>query len=71
MSEAAQKSMVQGVTTLYAKSLDWMGPFFWYSLQDNGTKKDTPENFFGLLRHDGSQKPAYSVYKNATSSLNN
>lgn len=42
-----------------------MGPFFWYSLKDSGINKDTPENFFGLLRNDWSKKPAYDVFRNA------
>lgn len=64
MSETAQQQMVQQVTALYRQDLDWMGPFFWYSLRDEGTSKDTPENFFGLLRNDWSKKPAYDVFRN-------
>jgi polysaccharide biosynthesis protein PslG len=37
----------------------YLGPFFWYTLKDNSTDTNTPENFFGLLRFDGSKKPAY------------
>jgi len=65
MSETAQQSMVQQVTTFYGQNKDWMGPFFWYSLKDNGTDRNTPENFFGLLRFDGSKKPAYEVLRKA------
>ncbi len=64
MSEAAQEEMARQAATLYKNQLgDWMGPFFWYSLTDEGTSKDTPENFFGLLRFDGSKKPAYETFK--------
>lgn len=65
MSEAAQQEMALQVTMFYSQNIDWMGPFFWYSLEDNGTSRDTPENFFGLLRFDGSKKPAYDVFRNA------
>jgi hypothetical protein len=44
-------------------SLPWVGPFFWYSYQDAGTTSNTVENFFGLLRADGSPKPAYTVFQ--------
>lgn len=64
MSETAQKEMAQQATAFYHQNADWMGPFFWYSLHDNGASKDTPENFFGLLRNDWSKKPAYDVLRN-------
>jgi hypothetical protein len=64
MSESAQQQIVQQVLSLYNQSPDWMGPFFWYSLHDNGTSKNTPENFFGLMRYDWSKKPAYDVFRN-------
>ncbi|MBI3574019.1 hypothetical protein HY090_03130 [Candidatus Kaiserbacteria bacterium] len=47
----------------------WAGPFFWYSYQDIGTSPWTNENFFGLLRYDGSEKPAYTALKQAIASL--
>jgi hypothetical protein len=39
----------------------WAGPLFWYSYKDLGTSNATIENFFGLIRFDGSQKTAYSI----------
>jgi len=62
VDEALQSKIMTDALTLY-KSYDWTGPFFWYSYQDAGYTQDTNENFFGLLRYDGSQKPAYSTYK--------
>lgn len=64
MSENAQEKMVREVVALYKKNIDWMGPFFWYNLRDNGISKDTTENFFGLIRYNGSKKPAYQALKN-------
>jgi hypothetical protein len=59
MSEASQDEMARVAFSLYRNNSDWMGPFFWYSLHDNGDENSTPENFFGLVRYDGSRKPAY------------
>ena len=41
----------------------WSGPLFWYSYQDLGTNESTVENFFGIIRYDGTQKPAYGILK--------
>jgi polysaccharide biosynthesis protein PslG len=60
VSEASQSAMVTDALGLY-ESYSWAGPLFWYTLQDNGTSTSTQENFFGLLRFDGSEKPAYST----------
>jgi len=68
MTESAQQEMAQEATTFYNQNVDWVGPFFWYSLQDASENRDTVENFFGLLRYDGSKKPAYDVFRNAISS---
>lgn len=63
MSEKAQKDLLLEASEFYKKHVDWMGPFFWYSLKDNNVKRDTPENFFGLLRHNESKKPAYNLFQ--------
>lgn len=65
MTETAQVTMMNDVLSLFSQLKGPTGPFFWYSLKDNGTSRDTPENFFGLLRFDGSKKPAYDVFRNA------
>jgi polysaccharide biosynthesis protein PslG len=67
MTESTQTEFINEISTYYNKNYSWMGPVFWYSLQDRGTGTDTPENFFGLLKFDGSQKSAYSVMKNIIS----
>lgn len=64
MSEVSQEEMARVVFSLYRDNSSWMGPFFWYSLHDNGQENSTPENFFGLVRYDGSKKPAYLTIKN-------
>ncbi|MBU1130004.1 hypothetical protein KKE45_01640 [Patescibacteria group bacterium] len=65
MTENAQEMMITDVLSLFSQIKGPTGPFFWYSLHDNGTSKDTPENFFGLLRNDWSKKPAYDTFRNA------
>lgn len=47
------------------KGREWLGPFFWYSYRDLGKDPNDRESFFGLLRHDGSKKPAFDAYKKA------
>lgn len=67
VSEAQQAAMVTDVMGLY-KTYSWGGPFFWYSLEDNGMATSTSENFFGLVGADGSLKPAYTTLQNIISS---
>jgi hypothetical protein len=64
VDEALQSKILSDATTLF-KSYDWTGPFFVYSYQDAGTDQSTNENFFGLVRADGSHKVAYSTYRTA------
>jgi len=65
VDEALQSNILKDAIALYT-SYDWTGPFFYYSYQDAGDTPDTNENFFGLIRFDGSKKPAYQVFQNAT-----
>lgn len=69
MNESAQQGMILQVTDLFSRNFDWMGGFFWYSLKDLSTNRDTPENFFGLIRFDGSRKPAFDTMKNFLSTF--
>jgi polysaccharide biosynthesis protein PslG len=64
LTEAQQAVMV---TTAYTqwRSYTWAGPLFWYAYQDLDTGSLNIEKNFGLVRSDGSQKPAYAVYTNA------
>lgn len=64
VSEAMQSTIMTDALKLYG-TYDWAGPIFWYTFQDSGTSSATNENFFGLLRYDGSEKPAFTTYKNA------
>jgi polysaccharide biosynthesis protein PslG len=67
VSESLQAEMLAQATTQY-KETPWMGGFFWYSYQDLGISTANSQNFFGLLRYDGSKKPAYYAMQEAVSS---
>jgi polysaccharide biosynthesis protein PslG len=60
VTEDVQAKMLSDAVRL-AKGYSWAGPLFWYSYQDIGTTQDTAENFFGLIRYDGVEKPAYDT----------
>lgn len=64
VDEALQSKILSDAVSLYT-SYDWTGPFFYYSYQDAGNTPDTNENYFGLLRYDGSKKPAYQTFRDA------
>jgi hypothetical protein len=60
VSEQAQVSTVSSsLSVWYSKS--FAGPMFWYSGRDSGTSTSDREQHFGLLRFDGSAKPAYAT----------
>jgi hypothetical protein len=62
VSEADQALLARDAYTA-ARREAWIGPFFWYTYQDRSTDTSTSENFFGLRRADGSEKPSYAVWK--------
>jgi hypothetical protein len=60
ISETAQATLVgQSVDAWYAKK--YAGPLFWYSGRDTGTSTSDREQHFGLLRYNGTAKPAYAA----------
>jgi hypothetical protein len=64
VTEALQAYSITEAIRLY-KTYNWVGPILIYSYQDAGTTQDTNENFFGLVRADGSHKPAYDAFVQA------
>ena len=62
VDEALQNTTLTSAVSLWSKDT-WAGPLFWYSYKDLGVAPTTNENFFGLLRYDGSPKPAYTTLK--------
>ena len=65
VTEDVQAQMADEAISIF-RSNAWSGPFFWYDYQDAGTDTSSIENFFGLVRADGSQKPAYTVFAQDT-----
>lgn len=47
-------------------SQSWTGPLFWYSYQDACPDDGDTECHFGLVRRDGSPKPAHAAYRRLT-----
>ena len=66
VSEAIQAQILADVIA-QMRTYTWAGPLLWYSYKDVGTTQDTVENFFGLVRADGTPKPAYQIFKNLAS----
>jgi hypothetical protein len=62
VSEARQAQLARDAFAA-SQGKAWIGPLFWYTYQDWGTNTSTKENFFGLRRADGSEKPSYDVWK--------
>ena len=63
MSEDQESQMMTQTFQIY-KTYSWAGPLFWYTLEDGGSSTNTNENFFGLVRADGSTKPTYTTLQN-------
>lgn len=65
MTEQQQATMMsQSLQTITGHA--WAGPIFWYNYQDfcPTDPNRSSECFYGLLRSDGSPKPAYFSFKN-------
>ena len=64
VTEATQAQILsEAVSILRTES--WAGPLFWYEYGDTGTSTRTSENFYGLVRSDGTHKPAYDALHEA------
>lgn len=61
VTEARQATLLSDAYTQW-RSYPWAGPLFWYSYQDLATGGLNIQNNFGLIRTDGSHKPAYDAY---------
>ena len=64
VDEALQAAMAVDVVNT-ANREPWLAAVFWYSYKDLGTSSSSTENFYGLLRADGSKKPAYAAFRQA------
>ena len=66
VTEALQAEIIRDAIEQVRK-YPWAGPLFWYTYKDLGTSKSTIENFFGIIRYDGSKKSTYEALQNALS----
>jgi hypothetical protein len=64
VDEATQATMVSDVYSV-ARKEQWVGPVFWYNYADFCPKAsgNSTECHYGLVRFDGSHKPAFSAYQ--------
>ncbi len=63
VDEPLQAAMISDAITT-AENYSWAGPLFIYSYKDIGVSQDTHENFFGIIRYDGTPKLSYDSIKN-------
>jgi hypothetical protein len=62
VTESLQAQIFANAISSY-KTMPNMGPLFFYTWKDEGVSSNTKENFFGLMRYDGSAKPAFDTIK--------
>lgn len=65
VTESAQRELAEDIMAKYQNSTSFLGPFFWFNLIDEGVGSTTIEDCFGLLRRNGTPKPAYDVLRAA------
>jgi polysaccharide biosynthesis protein PslG len=63
-AEATQVRAVNEAIRIF-RTYEWSGPLLWYDYRDEGTNTGDVEDFYGLVRHDGTHKPAYEVFRQA------
>lgn len=68
VDERQQARMLSTGVRLFS-GYSWGGPLFLYSLRDRGTNASDREDWFGVLRADGSRKPAFGVVQQALTGL--
>lgn len=64
--EANQADYLEDMLTTW-RTLDYTGPTFVWTLQDRNTASTDPEDTFGVVRSDGTWKPAAYVIRELTS----
>jgi GH35 family endo-1,4-beta-xylanase len=62
VSQASQSLMALEAYN-YVRNTSWAGPLFWYTYQDSGISTTTNQNFFGLVKANGSPKIAYYIWR--------
>jgi polysaccharide biosynthesis protein PslG len=62
VTESYQATILKEAIQMH-RTYTWAGPLFWYSYKDLGTDSSTKENHFGLIRYDGTPKPAFNMLR--------
>lgn len=65
VSEQAQAGLLSAVFTAWSR-YPWAGAMFWYSEVDRCEDPSDRECHFGLLRADGTRKPAFDSYRHSS-----
>jgi hypothetical protein len=68
VTEALQAQIASDVVHT-ASTYPWLSATFWYSYKDIGTNPSDTENFYGLIRADGSHKPSYTSLRQAIAAV--
>lgn len=61
MTERAQQIIAAEASSAVVQNRELFGPFLWYNMYDKIEESPVSEHFFGLIRADGSHKPAYAT----------
>lgn len=64
VSEAFQATLATDSVAAAVKT-PGLRALFWFTDRDAGTDQNTPEDFFGLRKADGTPKPVYAALRNA------
>ena len=62
LDEDAQARWLRDYVSLW-REWDFAGPFLWYAHRDSDDSPDDIEEGFGLVRHDGTPKPALDAFR--------
>lgn len=65
----AQQAEIAADAIETAASDPIIGSLFWYTDRDFAAPPDTTESNYGLIRPDGSQKPAFTAFRDAVKRL--
>ncbi len=69
VSEKLQAQILSEASAEWMKK-DWAGPFFWYNFKDSGASGASAESYFGVVRTNGTRKPAYDAFVRASEAVN-
>lgn len=64
VTEAQQAQYIESAYSTWRSFSFAGGPYFMYSYKDLGTNAANPEDFFGIVRYNGTLKPAHATVVN-------